>query len=409
LAQGRRSGAECSERSIAGAMRCALVLIASQAALGLLSRKPPLAKPVTIHAHLAAADSLSAGLDASTQLANSEHLRLEGVIANLHAELTAAELEHARNAKKAAPTMPPLPAVLPTPLLPRTEVLAKKMLQDTLRMLLDHKINSTTQLVMEVAQKAGEHVASAAADAAAQHASEVAAKQLVTFACDFAAGPSPDAAAAGALVASNTSWTTPDQKEEAAELARGAAEDDVVNACLDEALPLMDYAAGNATEKATAAAVASAVAAAQTAAHKAAHPAAVASADKEFLRVIVQEQERLSNASRAAALRALANDNSTDAAYPTGTDQVNARTAQILDVTEAAAKVIAGAEKVAADAALRAAAPDIPQRVKKALLPKHVHINKVVDNQTADLLYDSANDLSVLMPLAIEGGEGFAH
>ena len=32
-----------------------------------------------------------------------------------------------------------------------------------------------------------------------------------------------------------------------------------VNACLDEALPLMDYAAGNATEKATAAAVASAV------------------------------------------------------------------------------------------------------------------------------------------------------
>jgi hypothetical protein len=117
----------------------------------------------------------------------------------------------------------------------------------------------------------------------------------------------------------------------------------------------------------------------------------------------------LSNASRAAALRALANDNSTDAAYPTGTDQVNARTEQILDVTEAAAKVIAGAEKVAADAALRAAAPDIPQRVKKALLPKHVHINKVVDNQTADLLYDSANDLSVLMPLAIEGVEGFAH
>jgi hypothetical protein len=170
-------------------MRCALVLIASQAVLGLLSRKPPPAKPVTIHAHLAAADSLSAGLDASTQLANSEHLRLEGVIANLHAELKAAELEHARNAKKAAPTMPPLPAVLPTPLLPRTEVLAKKMLQDTLRMLLDHKINSTTQLVMEVAQKAGEHVASAAADAAAQHASEVAAKQLVTFACDFAAGP----------------------------------------------------------------------------------------------------------------------------------------------------------------------------------------------------------------------------
>merc|ERR1719359_2565866 len=198
-------------------------------------------------------------------------------------------------------------------------------------MLLDHKINSTTQLVMEVAQKAGEHVASAA----------------------------PDAAAAGALVASNTSWTTPDQKEEAAELARGAAEDDVVKACLDEALPLMDYAAGNATEKATVAAVASAVAAAQTAAHQAAHPAAVASADKEFLRVIVQEQERLANASRAAALRA--------------------------------------------------AAPDIPQRVKKALLPKHVHINKVVDNQTADLLYDSANDLSVLMPLAIEGGEGFAH
>ena len=36
----------------------------------------------------------------------------------------------------------------------------------------------------------------------------------------------------------------------------------------------------------------------------------------------MQEQERLSNASRAAALRALANDNSTDAAYPTGTDQV---------------------------------------------------------------------------------------
>merc|ERR1719353_1045087 len=142
-------------------------------------------------------------------------------------------------------------------------------------MLLDHKINSTTQLVVEVAQKAGEHVASAAADAAAQHASEGAAKQLVTFAWDFAAG--------------------------------------------------------NATEKATAAAVASAVAAAQTAAHKAAH------------------------------------------------------------------------------AALRAAAPDIPQRVKKALLPKHIHINKVVDNQTADLLYDSANDLSVLMPLAIEGGEGFAH
>lgn len=368
------------------------MFVIQAAAVGLLSRKPT--PVVTIRAHLTTRAGLDAGLAASKRQAQDEHVRLEDVIASLHAELQAAELEHNRIKVKAAPAMPTASPFGPMPasalVEPLAAAIAERKLRGALQTLLDGHVNETSTLVARVATEAGAHVGKAAADATASHAAEVAAKQLVHFACDFAAGPSADAAFAGAYAASNTSWNTHAEQEEAGVLARGAAKDDVLAACMDEAMPLMEAAEGNATAKASEEATASATLAATLAATKEAIPAATEAAQFEMVRVINEEKPLLKNFSYAASLRAILNDNATDASFASGTAQVGARTEELFDVAEAAAKLVAGAEKVAAQAALAAAAPEIPARVAWAMVKHRTKIAAAIANESSSLLLSDA-------------------
>merc|ERR1719326_178629 len=97
------------------------------------------------------------------------------------------------------------------------------------------------------------------------------------------------------------------------------------------------------------------------------------------------------------AKRALQLDNATSPKFPSGTAEVAAKTAEVERVAQAAKKLLLGAEKVAAGAALKAAAPDIPERVNAAVSVHHKKIQIAEDNVTIAALIDDAEPSDELM------------
>jgi len=372
-----------------------LVYLLSQAA-SLQLTDAPLYK---IHAHLTAADSLSAGAAESSKRAQEEHERLKALVASLHQELQAAQLAHDNLAKAAAAkqTLPP-PRLLDMPLAPMAAEIAARKLPPALRAYIDAQVYPSSDFVTTVATAAGKAVGSAAASAAARHAADVAASALVGVACNFTGELSFHAAAAAAKAGANASWTTPQERQEASDLARGAAEDEVIKACMDDAVPVLESAKGNATEVGTVAGEDSSVIAAERAARITSLLFANRVADAEYGRVLQNYTGKIRDFSHQMALRAIANDNSTDPQlYASGTEEVKAKEDAIETVARAARKLVLGAEKVAAAAALKAAAPDIPERVSAAVKVHKVRIQKALDNVTTEALLEAAFDGPDLM------------
>jgi len=370
-----------------------LAVLLSQAAQGLQLADAP---PLHIHAHLTSNAGVEAGVAASKSEALAEHSRLEELVGSLQRELQAAQLEHAKNMKVAepAPTKPPL---LPSPLPPMTEVLAGDAFTRALRVYVDSQAGPASDFVTGVAVAAGKMVGAASADAAARHASEVVAESLVRVACNFSGNLAQHAAAEGAAAAANMSWTTASELQEAAELARGAAADDAVENCLSDALPVLEAAKGNATAEGTAKGTNASVVAARVAAMNTSRVLSQRVADSEYVRLLSNYSCRLRSFAWQMAMRALHLDNATSAKFPSGTAEVAAKTAAVERVAEAAKKLVLGSEKVAAAAALKAAAPDIPERVNAAVSVHHKKIQIAEDNVTIAALIDDAEPSNELM------------
>lgn len=375
---------------LAGARMWAVLL--SQAALGLQLGDAPL---MHIEAHLTSHSGVEAGVAASRSAALAEHSRLEDLVTSLQRELEAAQLEHQRIKKVAEPTTAaPLP---PSPLPPMTEVIAYDAFHNALRNYVDSQTGPAADFVTAVAVAAGKMVGAASADAAARHASEVTAEALVKVACNFSGSLAQHAAAEGAAAAANMSWTTASELQEAAELARGAAADDAVENCLADALPVLEAAKGNATAAGTAKGTNSSVLAAKVAAMNTSRVLSQRVADSEYVRLLSNYSCRLRSFAWQMALRALRLDNATSAKFPSGTAEVAAKTAAVERVAEAAKRLVLGSEKVAAAAALKAAAPDIPERVNAAVSVHHKKIQIAEDNVTIAALIDDADSSSDLM------------
>merc|ERR1719460_2133753 len=279
-----------------------------------------------------------------------------------------------------------------------TEVLAGDAFTRALRVFVDNQAGPASDFVTGVAVAAGKMVGEASADAAARHASEVVAESLVKVACNFSGGLAQHAAAEGAAAAANMSWTTASELQEAADLARGAAADDAVENCLADALPVLEAAKGNATAAGTASGTNSSVLAAEVAATNTSRFFSKRVADSEYIRLLSNYSCRLRSFARQMAMRALHLDNATSAKFPSGTAEVAAKTAAVERVAEAAKKLVLGSEKVAAAAALKAAAPDIPERVNAAVSVHHKKIQIAEDNVTIAALIDDAEPSSELMP-----------
>jgi hypothetical protein len=190
------------------------------------------------------------------------------------------------------------------------------------------------------------------------------------------------------------SWTTTSELQEAAELARGAAADDAVENCLQDALPVLEAAKGNATAAGTAKGTNSSVLAAKVAAMNTSHVLSLRVADSEYVRLLSNYSCRLRSFAWSMAMRALRLDNATSDKFSSGTEEVAERTATVERVAQAAKKLVLGSEKVAAAAALKAAAPDIPERVNAAVSVHHKKIQIAEDNVTvAALIDDTSSDL----------------
>merc|ERR1719379_2874959 len=278
-----------------------------------------------------------------------------------------------------------------------TEVLAFDAFHSALRSYVDSQALPAADFVTAVAVAAGKMVGAASADAAARHASEVTAEALVKVACNFSGSLAQHAAAEGAAAAANMSWTTASELQEAAELARGAAADDAVENCLADALPVLEAAKGNATAAGTAKGTNSSVLAAKVAAMNTSRVLSQRVADSEYVRLLSNYNCRLRSFAWSMALRALRLDNATSSKFPSGTAEVAAKTAAVERVAEAAKRLVLGSEKVAAAAALKAAAPDIPERVKAAVSVHHKKIQLAEDNVTVAALIDDVDSSSDLM------------
>merc|ERR1719453_266792 len=278
-----------------------------------------------------------------------------------------------------------------------TEVLAANAFHSALRAYVDSQVGPSTDFVTAVAVAAGKMVGAASADAAARHASEVTAEALVKVACNFSGSLAQHAAAEGAAAAANMSWTTASELQEAAELARGAAADDAVENCLADAMPVLEAARGNATAAGTASGTNSSVLAAEVAATNTSRFFSKRVADSEYIRLLSNYSCRLRSFARQMAMRALHLDNATSSKFPSGTAEVAAKTAAVERVAEAAKRLVLGSEKVAAAAALKAAAPDIPERVNAAVSVHHKKIQIAEDNVTIAALIDDAEPSGDLM------------
>jgi hypothetical protein len=370
-----------------------LAVLLSQAAHGLQLADVP---PLHIHAHLTSRAGLEAGAEASTSAAQAEHSRLEELVTSLQRELEIAQLEHQR-IKKVAEPPPTAPPELPSPLPPMVEVLASDAFHRALRVYVDSQAGPASNFVTGVAVAAGEMVGAASADAAARHASEVVAESLVKVACNFSGSLAEHAAAEGAAAAANMSWTTASELQEAASLARGAAADDAVENCLADALPVLEAAKGNATAAGAARGTNSSVLAAKVAAMNTSRVLAQRVADSEYVRLLSNYSCRLRSFAKQMAMRVLQLDNATSAKYPSGTAEVAAQTAAVERVAQAAKRLVLGSEKVAAAAALKAAAPDIPERVNAAVSVHHKKIQIAEDNVTITALVDDADPSGELM------------
>merc|ERR1719453_2121840 len=278
-----------------------------------------------------------------------------------------------------------------------TEVLAANAFHSALRAYVDSQVGPSTDFVTAVAVAAGKMVGAASADAAARHASEVTAEALVKVACNFSGNLAQHAAAEGAAAAANMSWTTASELQEAAQLARGAAAEDAVENCLADALPVLEAAKGNATAAGTASGTNSSVLAAEVAATNTSRFFSKRVADSEYIRLLSNYSCRLRSFARQMAMRALHLDNATSSKFPSGTAEVAAKTAAVERVAEAAKRLVLGSEKVAAAAALKAAAPDIPERVNAAVKVHHKKIQIAEDNVTITALVDDADPSGELM------------
>jgi len=375
-----------------------LAVLLSQAAQGLQLTDAQPAGPAPlmhIEAHLTAHSGLEAGVAASKSAALAEHSRLEDLVTSLQRELEAAQLEHMRNKKAAEP--PPKPTLGPSPLPPMTEVLATDAFHSALRSYVDSQALPAADFVTAVATAAGKMVGAASADAAARHASEVTAEALVKVACNFSGSLAQHAAAEGAAAAANMSWTTAGELQEAADLARGAAAEDAVENCLADAMPVLEAARGNATAAGTARGTNSSVLAAKVAAMNTSRVFSQRVADSEYVRLLSNYSCRLRSFAWQMAMRALRLDNATSDKFPSGTAEVAAKTAEVERVAEAAKKLVLGSEKVAAAAALKAAAPDIPERVNAAVNVHHKKIQIAEENVTIAALIDDAAPSGDLM------------
>merc|ERR1719453_2259730 len=280
-----------------------------------------------------------------------------------------------------------------------TEVIAADAFHRALRVFVDKQAGPASDFVTGVAVAAGKMVGEASADAAARHASEVVAESLVKVACNFSGGLAQHAAAEGAAAAANMSRTTASELQEASALARGAAAEDAVENCLADALPVLEAAKGNATAAGTASGTNSSVLAAEVAATNTSRFFSKRVADSEYIRLLSNYSCRLRSFARQMAMRALHLDNATSSKFPSGTAEVAAKTAAVERVAEAAKKLVLGSEKVAAAAALKAAAPDIPERVNAAVSVHHKKIQIAEENVTVAALLDDADDPSGdLMP-----------
>jgi len=369
---------------LAGARMLAVLL--GQAAHGLQLADAP---PLHIHAHLTSSAGLEAGAAASKAASLSEHARLETLVTSLQRELEAAQLAHAKLAKTAEspPTQSPL---LPSPLPPMTEVLASNAFHHALRVYVDSQAGPAADFVTGVAVAAGKMVGAASADAAARHASDVVAESLVKVACNFSGGLAEHAAAEGAAAAANMSWTTASELQEAATLARGAAADDAVENCLADALPVLEAAKGNATAAGTSKGSNSSVLAAKVAATNTSRLFSQRVADSEYVRLLSNYSCRLRSFAWQMAMRALRLDNATEPRFLSGKEEVATKTAAVERVAQAAKQLVLGSEKVAAAAALKAAAPDIPERVNAAVNVHHKKIQTAEDNVTVAALIAAA-------------------
>jgi len=90
------------------------------------------------------------------------------------------------------------------------------------------------------------------------------------------------------------------------------------------------------------------------------------------------------------AMRALRLDNATEPRFLSGKEEVATKTAAVERVAQAAKQLVLGSEKVAAAAALKAAAPDIPERVNAAVNVHHKKIQTAEDNVTVAALIAAA-------------------
>merc|ERR1719502_1591810 len=277
-----------------------------------------------------------------------------------------------------------------------TEVLAFDAFHHALRNYVDSQVNPSSDFVTAVAVAAGKMVGAASADAAARHASEVTAEALVKVACNFSGSLAQHAAAEGAAAAANMSWTTASELQEAADLARGAAADDAVENCLADALPVLEAAKGNATAAGTARGTNSSVLAAKVAAMNTSRFFSQRVADSEYVRLLSNYSCRLRSFAWQMAMRALRLDNATEPRFLSGKEEVATKTAAVERVAQAAKQLVLGSEKVAAAAALKAAAPDIPERVNAAVNVHHKKIQTAEDNVTISALIDDTSETPLM-------------
>jgi len=350
-----------------------------------------------IHAHMTAMNGLTEGAARSTQDAATEKVRLEDVVASLHTQLAAAELEKDAAARQAAEAAAAGAGGAVVPLKPGefgpitpgdpVRVIAQSVSEDELKAALgayvDDKVNSTQKFVVDVATAAGVKVARAAANAAAQDAAAVAANKLVDVACSFVVRTSGPAAEAGAIAASVGAH--PDDAAEAGELAKEATKG-VLEACVKEAREVSEDAQKAALAKAEEDAVAEATVASRAAAERESHPAVEEAAQHQMQHLLLKGIPAFRKQAMEEAMAAAAAKIATEPQFGSGVDEVNFHAAEIAKVGEAAARLVEGAERVASNAAYATLVNDIPDRFRAALVPHRNHFDYTAESTAAALL-----------------------
>lgn len=349
-------------------------------ALSLQLKQPDPWEDLDVYAHVAAAQGLSAGLEESARRHAAETAHLQDLITSLHTELEAAELARSQpNVTDVVPVPPPVQGADAAAL---ARDLAESRVRTELRIALNESVDTTLETIRAMARTAGEHVASAAASAAATHASEVAASHLVEVACELFAGPSAEALYEGARNASSASGATHADAHEAGELAAASA-DKVLKACIADAEQQVESARAAALRSALADAQGSAALAADQAVDEVAPPAARTAA-REYLAALLPRAVRDVREEAADAVRAaFAARMPTAAEYATSDEQVQDQADELIAVGEAAEKVVEGAEQVALRAALKEAAPDLPDRLAAAVLARRPRVSEAIAVVTA--------------------------